>query len=227
MMNNFLHNFNVVPNEELEEIRIDGKRHYIIPGYGPAPSVTTILSSLSSPGLEAWKNLVGKEEADFISRITASRGKNLHAAVERYLKNEVDPTKLSMPDTKILFNAIKPSLDRNISEVFAIEKCVYSTKLKYAGRLDIAGVWNEKPSIIDIKTHMSDLIFSGDKIEKYFIQCSAYAIAFQSLSGIEINQGVLVFVSDEFGASVHMAPLDKFKRKWIDIVNNYYKGFES
>jgi hypothetical protein len=68
-------------------ITIDGRRHYTTP-FGPAPSVTTILSEIASEEnkkkLEMWsKANPGAKEA------AAERGTAIHAAMEHYLADGI------------------------------------------------------------------------------------------------------------------------------------------
>ena len=74
-------------NNEECRITIDGRRHYTTP-FGPAPSVTTILSEIASEEnkkkLEMWsKANPGAKEA------AAERGTAIHAAMEHYLADGI------------------------------------------------------------------------------------------------------------------------------------------
>jgi hypothetical protein len=69
-------------------------RFYETP-HGLFPSVTTVLSSLPSPELDAWRERVGREQADLISKRATDRGSRLHAYCESILKKE-EPKKLDI-----------------------------------------------------------------------------------------------------------------------------------
>ena len=49
-------------------------------------------------------------------------------------------------------NDVVPAIEHSLSEVFAIEKKMYSEHLGVAGTVDCVGVWNNRKSIIDWKT---------------------------------------------------------------------------
>ena len=58
---------------ELSTETIDGKRHYVVPTGEKYPSVTTVLSKLSEPHIREWREKVGEEEANKISKRAANR----------------------------------------------------------------------------------------------------------------------------------------------------------
>lgn len=202
----FKHNFVNLPN--LETVEIDGRRHYITPN-GAYPSITTVLSAEESIGIKEWKSRVGEVEATRISKIMARRGTNLHTICERYLRNESNITRGMMPDVLGIFNLMKPSLAR-IDEIWAIEAPLYSDKHQIAGRSDTIGLYKNTPSIIDFKTTNSDVEFTPKKIEKYFVQCKAYADMYEDRTGTKINQGVLIIGSNDFGLTTYISSLDKY-----------------
>ena len=64
----------------------DGKRYYTTPDGDRFPSVTTVLGAKPKPYLQEWRNRVGEQEANRITKISSGRGTNLHTLCERYLK---------------------------------------------------------------------------------------------------------------------------------------------
>ena len=47
-----------------ERQTVDGRRIYVTPNGDSYPSITSILGSQPKPSLDAWRERVGKEEAD-------------------------------------------------------------------------------------------------------------------------------------------------------------------
>ena len=72
---------------------IQGKRHYSLGGSN-LPSVTAILSFTKSvedkAALAAWKDRVGKVEADRIKKEASTRGSNLHKFIEDFLHGKLN-----------------------------------------------------------------------------------------------------------------------------------------
>ncbi|MGH7744567.1 MAG: exonuclease, partial [Candidatus Dormibacteria bacterium] len=69
----------------------NGIRHYTTPEGKQYPSITTLLSELPSPSLEAWRKRKGPTKAEKIAQKARDRGTSLHNVIEQYLKN-TEPT---------------------------------------------------------------------------------------------------------------------------------------
>lgn len=216
VMKNFCHAFVDLPN--LTEEYIDGRRHYKTPEGNVYPSVTTILSRLPNENLREWQKRVGVEEANRISKVSARRGTNFHEICERYLLNEERPMRGHMPDVQSMFLEAVRYIDR-IDEIYAIEAQLYSDKYKFAGRCDVIGTFDGHPGIIDFKTTKSEVDSSMDKVKKYFMQLSAYSLAFEERTGRVINLGVLLFASNSTEATCIQADLTKYKKEFISVLD--------
>jgi len=203
----FKHSFIDFP--KLETKIINGKRYYITPTGAFYPSITTILSATESEGISQWKKNVGEEEASRISKIMARRGQNLHDICEKYLLNHKNPTFEYMPDVIALFSLIKKSIDR-IQKIYAIEQEMYSDLYQIAGRCDVVADYRNNLSIIDFKTSNSDIEYTPEKIQKYFIQCKAYAEMFGERTGIKPKFGVLIIGSLDYGLKTYIDDLSKY-----------------
>ena len=85
----------------------DGRR-YLTPSGDAYPSVTTILSQYNKKAIMEWRERVGAEEANKISRLAANRGTRVHSLCEHYLLNDLSDLKIKslMPDVKQMFNSI-------------------------------------------------------------------------------------------------------------------------
>ena len=65
-----------LPN--LQTISNDKGRYYILPSGNVAASVTTITGYAKKSSIAEWRNRVGEEEANRISRVAAGRGTRMH-----------------------------------------------------------------------------------------------------------------------------------------------------
>ena len=157
---------------------------------GLFPSVTTVLSSVPNPSLDAWRQSVGNEKADQISRMASNRGTRLHAYCESVLLTG-QGTKLDLID-KASFKGI----DSILSEIkpIAVEKFVYSGDLKVAGAFDLFGKFRSKLCILDFKTSRREK-FQGE-FDSYWIQTSAYATMLYDLYGIKVEDLCVVMQLD-------------------------------
>ena len=72
--------------EELESVTTAVGRVYKTP-HGAFPSITTVLSRRSREGIAKWRNKVGEEKANKISRVASSRGTRIHKICEDYINN--------------------------------------------------------------------------------------------------------------------------------------------
>lgn len=211
--------FEFLRSTESEE---EGRR-YITPQGNIYPSVTTVLSSETDQGLLDWRERVGEEEADRITKMSQEIGETVHFMIEKYLDN-IDPVSLFPQLVKhstemVLFNQIKPYLD-NISCVFNQETPLYSDYLKVAGRVDCIGVYNGKRSIIDFKTANSWK--QPEYVQKYFMQCACYAVMFEELQKAPITQ-LVVLVTGIEGPQVFIEQRDNFIGQFMEMRVKYNK----
>jgi genome maintenance exonuclease 1 len=189
--------FNYCTPKELQDLKSetfpDGKRYYTLPDGTKLPSVTTVLGAQKKQAIMEWRKRVGEEEANRVSKKATSRGTNVHTLCERYLNN--DSLGDIMPDAKEMFVSLKPLLNR-INNIHYQEAALWSTKLEMAGRVDCIGEFDGELSVIDFKT--SKRIKSITSIEDYFWQTSAYALMYEELIGVPIDNLVIIMaVEDE------------------------------
>tara|TARA_Y100000114_G_scaffold139860_1_gene144254 strand:- start:23 stop:709 length:687 start_codon:yes stop_codon:yes gene_type:complete len=173
-------------------------RRYITPSGDAYPSVTTVLSEYNKKAILEWRQRVGAEEANKISRVAANRGTRVHSLCENYLLNKLTELKEQslMPDVKQMFSSIKPIMDTNIGDVYATEQALYSNVMKLAGRVDCIADWQDELAVIDFKT--SSKPKKEEWITNYFMQCAAYAEMFTELTNKPVNKlVVLIAVHDE------------------------------
>jgi genome maintenance exonuclease 1 len=209
---------------EVSTKTVNRKRFYVTPT-GLFPSITTVLGARKEKqkGLQEWRNRVGNDVANHIMRTAASRGTAVHHMCEDFLNNK-EVTKEGRDFLPwCLFSQLKPTLEKSINNIFAQECGLWSEKYRLAGRVDCIAEWNGVPSIIDFKTSRSER--KDDYNFEYYMQASAYAEMFEERTGIEINQIVILVVTEdglvqEFVREKHdyLEPLietiDMFTEQW-------------
>jgi genome maintenance exonuclease 1 len=174
-------------------------------------------------GLAKWRERVGNDVANHIMRTAAGRGTAVHHMCEDFLNNKevIQEEQKFLP--WCLFSQLKPTLTKSINNIFAQECGLWSEKYRLAGRVDCIAEWNGVPSIIDFKTSRSER--KDDYNFEYYMQASAYAEMFEERTGIEINQIVILVVTEdglvqEFVKEKHeyLQPLietiDMFTEQW-------------
>jgi len=184
----------------------DGKRVYKTPSGRAYPSVTTVTGLHSAKSIAQWRARVGEEEANRISSRAANRGTRIHSLCESFLRNEV-----CEPDIfdRELFQGITPHLEK-IDNIHALEDPLYSDHLEVAGTVDCIAEYEGKLSVIDFKT--SSKIKTRDNIHNYFMQTSAYAVAFEERTGIPVGRLVVIMGVDNEDPLIFVEKRDI----WID-----------
>jgi genome maintenance exonuclease 1 len=187
----------------------DGKRYYTTPSGVKLPSVTTVVGAMKKGSIMEWRNAVGPEEANRVSRAASGRGNRVHNMAEKYLKNEAIDWRKQMPDAAVMFRSLIPHMDR-INNIHYIEQALWSEKVGMAGRVDLIAEWDGVLSVIDWKT--SSKVKTLEDIPDYLAQCVAYAAMYQEHVGISIDQIVIVM-------AVEQSPPIIFIEKTADHIN--------
>jgi genome maintenance exonuclease 1 len=182
---------------KLQRLDLPTGRVYTLDGNDPVPSVTTILSSTKDKAhLDEWANRVGQEEAERIKNEAATVGTHMHNCVERLLLNrplETPRTWLQVKGYRMGYTLIEKFFPY-VDEAWGTEiPLIYPGR--YAGTSDFIGVYKGKPCIVDFK--QTNKMKRRAWIEDYFIQLAAYAVAHNHRHQTEINQGVILMVSQE------------------------------
>ncbi len=173
--------------ELVSETAPDGKRYYVTPSGSKLPSVTTVVGAQKKQAIMEWRRRVGEEVANKISRQATSRGTNVHTLCEKYLNNE--ELGEMMPDAFEMFRSLKPLLNR-INNIHYQEVALWSEQLGLAGRVDCIGEFDGVLSVIDFKT--SKKIKTVEQVEDYWWQTTAYALFYEEIVGIPINDLVII-----------------------------------
>jgi len=220
-MNNMMHKFKQHIYDDVGRIYEfdNGSRYY---------SVTTALGATGDKSfLDAWKKRLGKQRAEAELKYAGDIGTQMHESLEYYLIYKEEPENYPNSVVKNLSKQIIPYLDRNVSDVFATEKVLYSNNLKLAGTADGIVHYRLKsgifPVILDFKT--SKKLKQIKWMHDYFLQLAIYAIMMEELYGQPINSGVLLFaykqvrnINKEF-----IVNLTKYKQIAIKRIEMFHK----
>jgi genome maintenance exonuclease 1 len=213
----FIHEF--VKLTPLQTTIINGKRYYQTPEGNVYPSVTTITSLYGKKNILEWRKRVGEEEANKISFKAANRGTRVHKLCEDYLNNELS-FEGKMPNSIALFKQIQPFIDRYIGKVYGIECPLYSHRLRVAGKSDCVAQFDGKNAVIDFKT--ANKPKQEHWIQNYFMQCAAYAVAFEELTNIVISRIAIVIAIEGDDPQLFVKKRDDY----VDMFIFYRKQYD-
>lgn len=202
---------------EIEQVTLDTGRYYVTPEGNHYPSVTSILGVLSAPYINEWRDKIGHEEADRISKAAADRGTKVHARAESYLRSI--PYKESWMDIEdsTMFKSMIPELNK-FGNIHALETRLYSDKLRVAGTVDCIAEIDSVLYIIDFKT--SSRFKNREEIDSYFMQTACYAYCWWERTGIPITQTRIIMTTTDSGVLVYDEPVRKWLPKFIEHRNS-------
>ena len=209
---------------DLDAETTESGRVYKVPGGKLYPSITTVLSAYNKKAIYEWRQRVGDEEANRISRLASGRGTKLHNTVEKYLLNEMSDMKMQtmMPDIKEMFCDIRKPIDENIGDIYGIEQPLYSHKLRLAGRCDCIAEWDGELAIVDWKT--ASRTKEKDNILNYFMQASAYAVMFEELTGRPIDKIVVAIAVQSELPQIFVESKEKYLVNLQNYIDKYHNS---
>ena len=214
----FIHH-NFLGDLELEKKEQNGIRLYHLPDGQWVPSITSVTSFYNRQIFVKWRERVGLEEANRITKRATSRGTDFHQVCQDYLENKELNWDDYQPLTKFMFYHLKPELDK-INNIHAIERTLYSQYYGLAGRVDCIAEYEGELAVIDFKT--SDKIKPEGWIENYFVQEMFYAAAYYELTEKPIKKLITLMVTP--GGEVKV--FDKRnKGDYIKLLVRYIKEF--
>jgi genome maintenance exonuclease 1 len=206
---------------DLKAETTESGRLYATPTGEKYKSITTVLSNHNKQAIMEWRDRVGAEEANKVSGKASRRGTQVHKICEDYINNETTEFKLQMlmPNLKELFFKIKPIIDEKLGDVYSQEQALYSHRLKIAGRVDLIGYWNGKLSVIDFKTSTKQK--EEEYIQNYFMQCTAYALMFSELTGMWIDDIVVLIATEEGPPQVFERQIHDYQKPLMQYIDKY------
>lgn len=208
-----------------DETKADGSRVYVNAAGVGYPSATTVLSILNKDSINKWRERVGEEEANRVSKQATTRGSKIHSLTEAYLKNEevdFDAVKASLLDQE-MFNKFKSILDP-IDNIHCQELALYSDYLRMAGRVDCIAEYNGVRAVIDFKT--SNRPKKKEYISSYFMQATAYAIMYEERTGIPVPFIVILIAVDGDEPQVFVEKRDNWAKKLLETRDLFEKSLD-
>ena len=197
-----------------------GMRQYKI-GDEMFPSITSILSRISSEGIDAWKERVGMDVANLICQNAINRGNKFHKISEAYLGNGC----ICKFENHLLefgmFEQARAALDR-ISDIVGIEMPMVSRELMIGGTADIIAKFDGIDSVIDLKSSTTPKRESWCK--KFFLQETAYSLMFEEISSRPTEQMVTIIASENGTVQVLVRNRDDFTQELKEIISQYRSG---
>jgi len=174
---------------------VDGKHIYTIDDGEPVvlESVTTNLRIINKPGLNAWREKLGKEEATRLKEEGGDIGTMVHKAGLRLFRGEgfgqFEWSQLGCPTTEDerVRNAVAALdlLRRERGLVPAGAECfVWSREYGFAGTCDLAAWVDDDHAAVDLY----DWKTSGALYPEVWLQLAAYAIAFQETYEVDVRR---------------------------------------
>lgn len=214
------------------------------------PSVTTVLSLISSQYLTDLEDKIGKEELSRISNRAALRGTAMHKFLENYvicLKKSGDHEKSLLytqrKSTDELLNELeKDSIDvgrslfyniyhegffHDVKKVLLTEGFLHSEKHLFAGTTDFSFAdFKNLIAITDFKSASSPR--GEETIHKYECQGGAYSIAFEEKYNRPVDR-VEIWISHPGGTQrviVKGSKLEDRKAEFLDYCKKYHEMWE-
>ena len=184
--------------KDLDRMMIEGVRYYGVDDSTVYPSVTSVISFITRAKFAEWRQRVGNEVANAITKQATTRGTNLHLLFEEYLANR-DYTSLDqweIPLSQLMFKAAKPYLDSRFNNIYQQETKMLSHKLCLAGTVDLICEVDGELAIVDFKTSKAEK--PEEWLEDYFVQLSAYWAMFSERTGV-VPKKLVVFLVGENG----------------------------
>jgi genome maintenance exonuclease 1 len=188
--------FNHIPVNftQSELIEKDDGHYYQTPSGVIYPSITTMLQKTQTKekqeSLQNWRDQ--EIAADYITQQAAVVGSETHKLIENYLNGEEILENFRLL-SEAHFNNLLPFVDK-INDIHGIELRLYSDKMKLAGTSDCIANYDGKLSIIDYKTKRSNQ--REEWLTDHFIQATSYGVMFKELTGIKVEQ-IVILVSSE------------------------------
>lgn len=188
------------------------------------PSITTVLSFKPKDYIQMWKKAVGEEYAYAVTNNATERGTELHLYCEYIMLRDFAKAKEVFDKCKDRFvkNYIKkitPYL-KKLNPVVASEEFLFSLKHGLAGTVDgVAYYTDGKIYIIDFKT--SKNMKEKNSIQDYYVQVASYSIMFQEITGIEVNDGLILMVTPQ-GVQEFIFDIKPYKGLFLELLSEYY-----
>jgi len=203
-MKTFLNTLQEATN--LKQVNSENGRTYVGDGFR-YPSVTTVTGLHTADGIKAWRQKVGAEEANRITKKASNRGTKIHTICESYLRHGMgaETTNLLSESNLAMFESIRPHLDK-IDNIHCLETKMVSHSLCVAGTVDCIGHYGNGPvEVMDFKT--SGKPKQKQWLDHYFMQAAAYSCMFFEATDITVNKLRLIIGVDGHDCQIFEEPM--------------------
>jgi hypothetical protein len=203
----------------------DGRK-YVLPDGTKTASVTTILSATKNmEHLHAWRKRIGKDKAQQITTESANLGTTVHTHLESYILGKERPggNNVGRLMAKRMSDVVIDQGLAHVDEVWGVEAQLHFENL-WAGTTDLSGLFKGRSAIMDFKNTIKPK--KREWVEDYLLQLSAYIMAHDSMTGTNIEQGIIFMVSRDCDYQqfiIEGDELQHYKTEWCKRVDTYYK----
>lgn len=217
--------FNHVPVNftQSELIEKDDGHYYQTPSGIIYPSITTMLQKTQTPekqqSLQNWKEQ--EIASEYITQQAAIIGTETHKLIENYLNGIEISEKFKLLSEAHFYNLL-PFVDK-INDIHGIELRLYSDKMKLAGTSDCIAQYDGKLSIIDYKTKRSNQ--REEWLTDYFIQATSYGEMFKELTGIKVDQIVILVSSEKNTRDEFIKNPDDYHDLLVQRISQFYSQY--
>ena len=185
------------------------------------PGVSSILQETmpkaNKKTLENWRNRIGVDVADKISRESREKGTRWHSFLYLFVKKDYATAQELLATDKELVSFYRYSRTflmqfSKVVQAVIPEKPIYSDAYGYAGTFDCLAIANNEKILLDWKTSRKP---KPEKyVRDYYLQVAAYANAVEELMGETIDRASIVVFYD-------FQPPDVFKLDKEDLEFNF------
>lgn len=179
-------------------------------------SVTSVVGHEDNESLNQWRESVGQDVANYISRRATTLGTKLHNMLETHLNNKMHDERNLFANAH--FNNIQPLINK-IDNIQGLETRLCSKSLGLAGTADCIAEYDGVPSIIDFKT--SSKKKKEEWIQKYFLQATAYSIMWEELTGNEFKQIVILITGEDGSLEEYVKNREDYEIDLLDVIERF------
>lgn len=228
---------------------IDNKRYYNIidkeNNKHKLPSVTTILGTMTdNSALDAWRKRIGEAEAERISKFGRNRGSIMHQKLEWWFTSDIEDQQKRMESVNeqmrafvksegyteeelkcgtMLFDKLRIcGFFNRVESIIEMEQTLFSLKNGgFAGRVDCIYMNKQGERVLlDFKTARHKK--RRDWITSYFMQLSAYFLAYYEMYGIVLDKAELWIAVEDDAPQLIEITKEELK-EWLKYFLNYVK----
>lgn len=160
-------------------------------------------------GLDQWRDRIGHDKAEEITRLASERGNALDQFCKDYLMNRpIAFDGYDMFDKNIeIFKRLKRKLDEEVDDILGVDIPLLSHKYKIAGTADVLAGYKQRPAVIDIKSVKNTKKIIEPKLKKYTHQVTGYKLMVKEMYDLDLRWAVLMF-GTEYNEPVPVFPID-------------------